>query len=63
VFDSKFFYAEVWNFYDKLLENRRRDVINLNQPRDMSVKMAANGIQIHARTNQGHTLAYGRGNP
>jgi len=26
--------------------------------RDMSAKMAANGIGTHARTNQSHTLAY-----
>jgi len=26
---------------------RRRDVISLNQPRGMSAKMAANGIQTH----------------
>jgi len=38
-------------------ENRRRDVISLNQPQGMSAKMAANGIQTHAHTNQRHTLA------
>jgi len=37
-------------------ENRRRDVISLNQPSGMSAKMAANGIWTHARTNQRHTL-------
>jgi len=33
-------------------ENRRRDVISLNQSRGMSAKMTANGIRTHARTNQ-----------
>jgi len=31
------------------LENRRRDVMSLNQPRGMSAKMAANGIRTHAQ--------------
>jgi len=38
-------------------ENRRRDVISLNQPRNMSAKISANGIRTHARTNQKRTLA------
>jgi len=37
-------------------ENRRRDVISLNQPGNMSAKMAANGIRTHARTNQRQTV-------
>jgi len=41
----------------KIFENRRRDVISLNQPWSMLAKMAANGIQTHARTNQRHILA------
>jgi len=32
-------------------ENRRRNVISLNQPWGMSAKTASNGIQTHARTN------------
>jgi len=43
--------------YFENFENRRRDVISLNQPRGMSAKMAANGIPTHARTNESHTLA------
>jgi len=38
-------------------ENRRQDVISLNQPRGMSAKMAANEIRTHACTNQRRTLA------
>jgi len=37
-------------------ENRRRDVISLNQPPGMLAKMAANGIRTHARTNQNDML-------
>jgi len=36
----------------ELFENRRRNIISLNQPRAMSANMAANGIRIHARTIQ-----------
>jgi len=38
-------------------ENTRREAISLNQPLSMSAKMAANGIQTHARTNQRCTIA------
>jgi len=59
-------YEKLLAFFDKLeqvkaivlfikLKNRRRDVISLNQPWDMSTKMAANGIRTHACTNQRRT--------
>jgi len=37
-------------------ENKRRNIISLNQPLVMLAKMAANGIRTHARTNQRRTL-------
>jgi len=36
------------------IRKQKTDVISLNQPRGMLAKMPANGIQIHARTNQRH---------
>jgi len=38
-------------------ENRRQDVISLNQPQGMWAKIAANGIRTQARTNQRKSLA------
>jgi len=39
------------------IENRRHDIISLNQPRGVSVGMAENGIWVHAHTSQRRTLA------
>jgi len=38
-------------------ENRRRNVVSLNQLLGRSAKMSVNAIWTHARTNQRHTLA------
>jgi len=39
------------------LENKRLNVISLNQPRSMSTKITAIKIRTHARINQRRTLA------
>jgi len=46
--------------YKTSTQNKRRDVISLNQPRDMSAKMAANGIrtQLFAITALIHLIEH-----
>jgi len=39
------------------IENRRQDIISLNQPHCVSVGIAANGIRAHFCTSWRHTLA------
>jgi len=55
--NCKKYNAEINKIILLLFKNRRRDIISLNQPQDMSAKMAVNGIRTHARTNQRRTLA------
>jgi len=46
-----------------IFENRKRDVINLNQPRGMSAKMAANWFEPMPALTKDALWHRGRGNP
>jgi len=56
---SKGVHLKTWVY----LENKRKSVISLNKPLDMSEKMTANGIRTHARTNQSRLWNQVCGNP